>query len=165
MATNPYVNKVQLANGTTLIDITDTTAAAADVLDGLDFYGADGSKVTGTIPSKEATTYNTKTSNQTIAAGQYLAGKQTIRAVTTENIDAGNIKHSVTVKVGDSGSAGRIKNVTGTFSGSSTVSSGQTAAAAGQILVGYSAFVDGAEVQGTFDMWALTVAELKALPS
>lgn len=44
-----------------------------------------------------------------------------------------------------------------------SVSAGQTAAAAGQIISGYSAYVNGAEVQGTFDMFALTVDELKAL--
>jgi len=36
----------------------------------------------------------------------------------------------------------------GTFTSSSTVSSGQTAAGAGQILSGYSAWVNGAEVKG-----------------
>lgn len=51
-----------------------------------------------------------------------------------------------------------------TFTDTSVVSSGQTKAAAGQILAGYSAWVDGAEIQGTFDMWALTVDELLALP-
>ena len=65
------------------------------------------------------TTYNVSSSNQTIARGKYLAGKQTIRAVTTSNITAGNIKSGVTVKVGDAGDAGRIKNITGTYSGSS----------------------------------------------
>ena len=49
MASNPYVNKVQLANGTTLIDLTDTTATAADVEKGKVFYAADGSRVVGTL--------------------------------------------------------------------------------------------------------------------
>jgi hypothetical protein len=53
---------------------------------------------------------------------------------------------------------------TATFTDTSVVSPGKTKAAAGQILTGYSAWVDGAEVIGTFDMWALTVNELKALP-
>ena len=99
------------------------------------------------VTTKAAATYNTSTSDQTIAASQYLTGAQTIKAVTTSNIDAANIKYNVTVKVGDANSAGRIKNVTGIFT--STVSSGQTKAAAGQILSGYSAYVDGAEVKGS----------------
>ena len=159
----PAVVLPKTGGGTaTFTDTTDADATAADMLDGKTAY-VNGSLVTGNIPSKAAATYNTKTSNQTIAAGQYLSGKQTIRAVKTENIDAGNIKYNVNVKVGDSSSTGRIKNVTGTFTGSSTVSTGQTAATADKIISGYSAWVDGAEVQGTFDMWALTVNELKAL--
>ena len=42
-------SKVQLANGTVLIDITDTTAAATDAVAGKVFYGASGEKVTGTL--------------------------------------------------------------------------------------------------------------------
>lgn len=47
MATNPYVNKVIYGN-TTLIDITDTTATAEDVLSGKYFYDASGAKIEGT---------------------------------------------------------------------------------------------------------------------
>lgn len=41
-------NKVQLADGTTLIDLTDTTAAASDVATGKYFYTAAGVKTEGT---------------------------------------------------------------------------------------------------------------------
>lgn len=112
------------------------------------------------ITGKSAATYNTSGSDQTISAGQYLKGAQTIKAVTTSGISAANIKYGQTVKVGDSGDDDRITSATGTFTGSSTVSSGQTAAAAGQILSGYSAWVNGAEVKGSLS--AMTSAQIQS---
>lgn len=42
------VNKVVQSNGTTLIDISDTTAAPEDVAEGKIFYLADGTRAVGT---------------------------------------------------------------------------------------------------------------------
>lgn len=47
MANNPYVNKVEYG-GTTLIDISDTTATADKILSPYTAYGANGAKITGT---------------------------------------------------------------------------------------------------------------------
>ena len=48
MANNPYVNKVELANGTTLIDLSSDTAVASDVAQGKYFHLATGERVQGT---------------------------------------------------------------------------------------------------------------------
>lgn len=47
-------NKVVLGEET-LIDITDTTAEEDSVLEGVNFYGADGSKKTGVVPKRKIT--------------------------------------------------------------------------------------------------------------
>ena len=48
MANNEHVNKVVFGD-TTLMDITDTTATAPDVADGVVFYGANGARTVGTL--------------------------------------------------------------------------------------------------------------------
>lgn len=163
MASNPYVNKVDLADGTTLIDLTSDTVAADKMLYGITAHSKSGAAITGNIQSLGSSAYYPSTSVQTISGQQYLSGSQTIYPVITSGISAGNIKDGTTVKVGDTANLGRIHNVTGTFTDASTATSTHGAAAAGQILTGYSAWVDGAEVTGTFDMFQLTVAELMAL--
>lgn len=76
-------------------------------------YASAVQKTIGT--AQAATTYNTSASDRTIATGKFTTGVQTIKAVTTENLEPGNIKQGVVVKVGDANNAGRIKNVTGTY--------------------------------------------------
>lgn len=49
MASNPYVNKVNLADGTTLIDISSDTVTAADVSFGVTFHLKNGASSTGTL--------------------------------------------------------------------------------------------------------------------
>lgn len=104
-------------------DVSDTTATAADVLSGKDFYLSTGVKTTGsiqtvtasasgnvvTVPAgyiasqqtltigtaKAAATYTPGTTDQTITAGQYLTGDQTIKG--DANLLAANIVQGVTI--------------------------------------------------------------------
>lgn len=88
-------------------------AAVSDVLTGKTFYNTNAkSKQTGTIPSKAAATYGAKTSAQTIAAGQYLSGAQTIAAVTQTNLTAANIVKGKTVTIKSNNA--NLWNITGT---------------------------------------------------
>ena len=115
------------------------------------YTGLDG------ITKRGAATFGVAASDRTIESGQYLAGMQTIRAVTTSGISAANIKNGVTIQVGDSADDDRITGVTGSFTAASTVSAGQTAATADKILGGYSAWVNGVEVQGSLEPALATV--------
>lgn len=56
---NPYVNKVVQSDGTTLIDISDTTAEVDDVVSGKSFYLASGEKAVGTRSGVDANTTHT----------------------------------------------------------------------------------------------------------
>ncbi|MDO4295005.1 MAG: hypothetical protein Q4D90_02465 [bacterium] len=73
---------------------SDGTVTAADVRKGKIAYSK-GQKVTGSMSEKAAATYTPRSTAQTIAAGQYLAGAQTIAG--DANLIAANIKKGVTI--------------------------------------------------------------------
>lgn len=68
---------------------------AAKLRDGVIAYGAGGTKYTGTMSEKAAATYTPGTSDQTIAANQYLVGAQTIKG--DANLLASNILKNVSI--------------------------------------------------------------------
>ena len=71
-------------------------ALPANVLAGKTFYNTNAkSKLTGTIPAKGSQTYTPGTTNQVIAANQYLTGPQTIAG--SANLLAANIKEGVNI--------------------------------------------------------------------
>lgn len=107
MAQNVIINGVTYSNvpsvsipksggGTaSFTDTSDATlASGSSMLSGVTAY-ADGTKYTGSISSKDAASYTPTTSDQTIAAGQYLAGAQTIKG--DANLTAANIADGVTI--------------------------------------------------------------------
>ena len=123
-------------------------AAENHILSGYVAYDEAGSILTGTIPSKAAATYNASLSDRTISSGQYLSGDQLIRGIVLTNIASENIKYGVTISVGDTDSSTRLTSRPGSFTRANTSTATNGAASANQILSGYSAWVDGAEVKG-----------------
>ena len=87
---------IPLAGGGTakFMDTSDANAVAGDMLSGASGY-VNGVKVNGNIQSKAAATYTPTTSDQTIAAGQYLSGAQTVKG--DANLVGNNILSGVSI--------------------------------------------------------------------
>lgn len=113
------------ANGTSNQMLKNTTA-----------YDNAGNLITGTIESLAAHTYTPSTATQTITAGQYLSGAQTIEG--DANLIASNIRYGAT-----------IFTVAGTFSHTSTITDSKTAVTAASLRSGYAAFINGQQINGT----------------
>lgn len=91
----PEVDIPKQGGGTAkFMDTSDANAVSGDMLSGKTGY-VNGSKVTGNIASKAAETFTPTTSDQTITAGQYLSGAQTIKG--DANLVASNILSGVTL--------------------------------------------------------------------
>ena len=79
-------NKVTL-DGTTLMDISDTTIVASDVPTGKVFYGADGSRGTGTSTAIVPTGTKSITENGTgIDVAQYASVNVAVSTGTSKNV-------------------------------------------------------------------------------
>lgn len=106
------------------------------------------------VTKKAATTYHPSTSDQAIAASQYLNGAQTIKAVT-HNLSAGDIKSGVTFKIGDSTDDDCVASVTGTYTASGK--NIQIAAGVNRATTTTLAKVSGQELTvsktGTYDVY------------
>ena len=103
-------------------------ATSDKILSGYTAY-VKGNTITGSIPSKGATTYTPGTVNQTIASGQYLSGAQTIKG--DANLVAANIAKGKS-----------IFGISGTYTSDAN-------AVAGNILSGKTAYVNGSKITGT----------------
>lgn len=91
----PEVDIPKSGGGTAkFMDTSDADAVAAEILPGKTAY-VNGSKITGNMPTKAAATYTPTTSDQTIAADQYLSGAQTVKG--DANLVASNILKDVSI--------------------------------------------------------------------
>lgn len=127
MAQNVVINEIQYSNlpfmsapkangqgDAVFWDIADSTLDGNGKLrNGVIAYGADGTKYTGNMTEKSAANYNPSSSDQTINANQFLAGAQTIKAVTVTNLNASYIANGITVKVGCVSDDDCVTSVTG----------------------------------------------------
>ena len=109
-----------VTTGTNTLTLSKSVSNTPQVSAGYISSGTAGNSsvsLTASVTTPAAQTIYPSTSDQTIASGRYLTGAQTIKAVTTNNLTADNIKNGVTVTVGDSADADRVLSVTGTYSG------------------------------------------------
>lgn len=131
------VPKVQIPkSGGGNADFYDTASADAtssDILASKKAYGASG-EVTGSIQSKSAQTYTPGTTDQTISAGQYLSGAQTIKGSTY--LVSANIKNGITL-FGVSGKSTVVDTeISSNAASASTVISGKKAYVNGTLITG-----------------------------
>lgn len=109
-----------VSTGTNTLTLSKTVSNTPQVSAGYIASGTAGNSsvsLTASVTTQAAQTIHPSTSDQSIASGTYLTGAQTIKAVTTSNLTAANIKQGVTVTIGDSTDADCVASVTGTYSG------------------------------------------------
>lgn len=109
-----------VSTGTNTLTLSKTVSVTPTVTAGYVSSGTAGNasvSLTASVTTQASQTIYPSSTDQTISSGRYLTGTQTIKAVTTSNLTADNIKSGVTVTVGDSADSDRVLSVTGTYSG------------------------------------------------
>ena len=92
---NEYVNKVALADGTTLIDLTSDTAVATDVASGKYFHLASGQRVQGSSTKDSDTTDADATASEILYGKTAYVNKNKITGQMTNN---GAVTGTITTK-------------------------------------------------------------------
>lgn len=100
-------------------------ASSSDLLSGKQMINESGEIVNGSMPTRSAQTITTGINNQTIAAGQYLSGAQTV--LGDSDLQASNIRSGVS-----------IFNVAGTFAGEGVkiIAQGETSSRGEDVTIG-----------------------------
>ena len=133
-ANTPYTVRYESTSGSFILQGKGGggTADASKILSG---YTAttDSGQVTGTIASKAAATITPGTANQTIAAGQYLSGVQTIAG--DADLISANIKSGA--------------NIFGVAGSSTVVDTANAVLDPAYLVTGYSGYDDGVLKSGT----------------
>lgn len=118
---NTYVNKVQTADGTTLIDLTSDTAVASNVVAGKYFHLATGERVQGSIATKTSSDLTASGATVTAPAGYYAS--DATKAVSNGSASTPATTITVTPGINVANSTGIItayvsagKNITPTVS-------------------------------------------------
>lgn len=125
-----------VSTGTNTLTLSKAVSITPTVTAGYISSGTAGNvtvQLTATVTTKAAATITPGTTNQTIAAGTYLTGTQTISG--DADLVAGNIKSGV-----------NIFGVNGTYSGLDTSDATATAA---DIVDGETAYVNGSKITGS----------------
>lgn len=97
MASNPYVNKVQKADGTVLIDISSDTVAAGSMLNGVTAHDKSGAPVTGNIATKTSSDMTASGKTVTAPAGYYASAQ-------SKDVADGTVTNNTTLPSGSSSS-------------------------------------------------------------
>lgn len=100
-------------------------ASSSDLLSGKQMINESGEIVNGSMPTRSAQTITPGINNQTIAAGQYLSGAQTV--LGDSDLQASNIRSGVS-----------IFNVAGTFTGEGVkiIAQGETSSRGEDVTIG-----------------------------